>query len=202
MAARLLIDTVLAAHQRILWTWERVFCRGLHCEKVTAFPTSLDQSLAEMTPPFGCHRSGRWLNWILHHSLIEDPLVGKDLYLVRDRNNNTVAHFITRKKLRRQDANPGCFELLIGSVLDWGVFDVNSVGQKQVFLLSTTQVATQGVDVVEICGPPTQSPLPPGFSKRGHHRFVLRTVPSDARHTNFLADLLMPRQIDGDSGLS
>ena len=199
---RPLVDLVLFLHRCLLQARAAVFCRNFRSAACSLVPDSLDRSLSTLNQVLGCHRSSRWLNWNLHHSLNPSSRLTKNLYLVRDRTDRIVAYYITRVKHRKKDPNRKIGDLLVGSVLDWGIFDASAVKKKPLYLDAANRLSAQGVDVVEICDTASYASMPIGFKRVGQHRFVLLSNVEDPKFTNDQAPIWELRQIDGDSGLS
>jgi hypothetical protein len=194
-------DRTLFLHRWILKGREKISCSNLRCEPAESMPDSLDPALANLNSPFGCHRSSRWLNWILQNSLVVDPRYKKQLYLVHDRDDRIVAYFVTRVKFQERVSSGGLKDLLAGSVLDWGIFDASTVSEELLWLMATNILTREGVDVVEICEASPKAAMPLGFRKFGHHWLVLYSDPNGPTINEDQIRLWKLRQIDGDSGL-
>ena len=197
-----LLGRALALHRRLLKRREKVSCANLTCKPADSMPESLDPALANLSQPFGCHRSSRWLNWIIQHSFNADPRNRKQLYLVNDRNDRVVAYFVTRVKFHNPVSRRGFRNLLAGSVLDWGVFDPSAVHEAQLWLMATNVLAAEGVDVVEICDASPDATVPFGFRKSGQHWMALLSNSSEPTITKDQIPQWILRQVDGDSGLN
>ena len=196
-----IIDRTLFLHRWLLKGREKISCANLRCEPADSMPESFDPALANLNRPFGCHRSSRWLNWILQNSLVVDPRYRKQLYLVHDRKNRIVAYFVTRVKFQERVSSGGLRNLLAGSVLDWGVFDTSAVREELLWLMATNALTRDGVDVVEICEASPNAAMPFGFRKFGQHRMVLLSDSDSPTITEDQIPHWQLRQIDGDSGL-
>jgi hypothetical protein len=197
-----LLDRVLALHRRLLKRRERLTCANLHCMPADSMPEALNSALAESSRPFGCHRSSRWLNWILHHSFNADPRNRKQLYLVHDRQERIVAYFVTRVKFHQHVSSSPLADLLSGSILDWGVFEASAAHSAQLLLMATNILTGEGVDVVEICQASPTAAMPFGFRQSGHHWVVLLSNSSEPPISKDQIGQWKLHQIDGDSGLS
>ena len=189
-------------HRWLLKFREKISCANLHCKPADSVPETLDPALANLNRPFGCHRSSRWLNWILQNSFSADPRNRKQLYLVHDRDDPVVAHFVTRVKFREQVSQSRFGNLLAGSVIDWGIFDPSAVHQEQLWLLGTNALTSDGVDIVEICDASPDAAMPFGFRRFGQHWMVLLSNSNEPTIGKDQIPQWKLHQIDGDSGLS
>jgi hypothetical protein len=197
-----LADCAFSLHRRLLKGREEVSCANLRCRPADSMPEALDAALADLSHAFGCHRSSRWLNWILQNTFDADPRNRKHVFLIHDRQDRVVAYFVTRVKFHKRPSHRGSGNLLVGSVLDWGVFDPHAVSQERIWLMATNTLTAEGVDVVEICDEAPDADLPFGFRKFGEHRMVLYSNPTGPTISRDNMSHWRVRQIDGDSGLS
>jgi len=195
-------DFAIGLHRRMLERREEASCADLRCTLASSVPESLDPALAELSHPVGCHRSSRWLNWILQNAFDTDRGNRKHLFFIHDRPDRLVAYFITRVKIHERPSHRGSEALLVGSVLDWGVFDPHTINQKRLWLMATNTLTAEGVDVVEICDMSPDADVPFGFRKYGRHWMVLYSSPTGPTIDKGAMSHWRVRQIDGDSGLS
>lgn len=197
-----LMDPAFILHRRLLKRQEKTSCANLHRKPVDSMPETLDPALANLNHPCGCHRSSRWLNWILQSSFSADPRNRKQLYLVHDRDDRVVAYFITRVKFREHVSQNGFGNLLTGSVIDWGIFDSSAVRQEQLWLMGANALTAEGVDIVEICDASPHAAMPFGFRRFGQHWMVLLSNSNEPTIRKDQISQWTLRQIDGDSGLA
>ncbi len=202
---RPVVDGALLTHKGLLGVWGRMKTAGLYCKAVESMPDSMNQLLAEKVGSFGCHRSSRWINWILNNSFDPGPRNSKQLYFVYDRHDNLVGYFVIRAKFYSQASHRGFKNVLLGSVLDWMIFDSACVSERAIWLMATNLLSAKNVDAVEICSscPKTSASLLRwGFRRMGqfHTIFVLDDegpVIDEAQTSPWRL-----RQFDGDSGLA
>ena len=197
-----LMDLAFILHRWLLKGREKISCANLHCKPADSMPETLDPALANLNHPCGCHRSSRWLNWILQNSFTADPRNRKQLYLVHDRNHRVVAYFITRVKFREHVSHSGFGNLLAGSVIDWGIFASSAVRQEHLWLMGTNALTAEGVDIVEICDASPDADMLFGYRKFGQHWMVLLSNSNEASITKDQIPEWKLCQIDGDSGLA
>jgi len=196
------LDGALMLHRGLLKGRQAISRAKLDCRPADAMPETLDPALAELNGPFGCHRSSRWLSWILQHSFDADARDKKQLYLVHDRRDRVVAYFITRVKFHAETSHHGMKNVLAGSVLDWGILDASAVREPLLWLMATNTLAAEGVDLVEICAASPGAAVPWGFRKFGRHEMVLLSGADGPAICKDPSPAWQLRQIDGDSGLS
>lgn len=202
---RPVVDAALLLHRGILRCWTGLKTRGVYCRQVESMPESMDELLTETVGQYGCYRSSNWMNWVLGSSFDTDPRNNKRLYFVVDRKENPLAYFVTRTKFYPQASHRGFKNVLLGSVLDWMVFDKSVLSDEGLWLMATNLLSAQGVDAVDIStnSPEAARSLPRiGFRRMG--QFNTLFVSDDEGPV--IEEAQIPqwrlRPIDGDSGIA
>lgn len=147
-----LVDGAAKA-QRMVWSswWERRL-RGLRCQRVERMGPGLDAALAtpadDLVVP---HRSVAWINWLLEHRFSGDASFRKELFYVRDCDDQVVGYFAVKSRFHDTASQMGIRNVSLASLGDWAIFDPMRLGPDQLVLLAVRTLVGWAPDAIELC---------------------------------------------------
>jgi hypothetical protein len=127
---------------------------GMRVRRVDAMPTELDPLLARHDEPVQCHRSSRWINWVLDNSFSDDPRNRRGLFLVESRGA-VAGYFMIKLRFFETATHRQFRNLLLGSIQDWMISD-DALSLPQLVRYAVRELGSMGADAVELNLPPQQ----------------------------------------------
>jgi GNAT superfamily N-acetyltransferase len=178
--AAAVLDAGMAAHRFVARARRR---SGLVLEPLQSMPTEMDDLLAPRDDRATAHRSAAWINWLMTHAFEGDPDQKRGLFLVKDGAGEPVAYFLTKSRFYREASQHQIQNIVIGSLLDWRIFDERRVGTFDIAMFAMETLLAGGVDAAEVCMPDPEasrrlSQL--GFPKAGSLNLMFKAAPGSA----------------------
>ena len=155
-AAAPLVDIGLAVHRAGVGAWRITQGRGgLRVRRADAMPAALDPLLARHDEPVQCHRSSRWINWLLDNRFSDDPRNRQGLYLLES-NGSMVGYFLIKLRFYETATHRQFRNLLLGSIQDWMIFDAGTLSFPHLVSVAVRELGSLGADAVELNLPSEQ----------------------------------------------
>jgi hypothetical protein len=155
--ATVLADGALLGHRAILAGWSRVRTARLDCRPLPAddpeHDTRFDALLGALPERVRFHRSARWVKWIVNYNFDNDPRNRRAAFGIYARDGTLAAYFLIRFRYYETATHRGYRNVMLGSLMDWAIFDPQAVRLSQLILLAMRELARGGVDAIEICLP-------------------------------------------------
>lgn len=140
-------DVMLRIHTALVASWANVRRRALHAERQDSMSPGFDERLSRVSEPVSCHRSSRWVNWLMNYT---GPGV-QQLFYVRDLRGHEVGYFMITTRFREQVEHGGLRDVTIGTVQDWMVFDSKKTDEFQLILFAIRELIALDVDILQVC---------------------------------------------------
>jgi GNAT superfamily N-acetyltransferase len=179
-------DVGLKLHCKLRRAWHPELTDGLRCAEADHFPEDLAEALRNRDAPIACHRSPRWLNWLLENSLGDGMLNYRRLFLIHDTAGRVAAYFLVKVRKHAVLSRRRFRNVKLGSLADWFVFDSGAVSIEQLVWLAIERLTECGVDAIEVCTTDTQGGAfakDLGLRRAGCLSFVIHaTEPSALSH--------------------
>jgi hypothetical protein len=173
--SRVVLDTTLRAHGRILSAWAARKARGLDYERVEAMTPDMEPYLARADAPIAAYRSPAWINWLLANEFNEELPVRPSLYYVHDHAGAVLGYFLV--KATTYPLHRGFSNVKVASLKDWMIFDTERLDTEGVILCAVEALSRWDVEVIEICLS-GRGALPAlrkwGFVRRGELHLMLK----------------------------
>lgn len=151
---------------------------GVESQKVDRMGEELDSKLvAHSLARLSCHRSVRWVNWLLENKFSNSPTRTQELHYVYDNNGEIVGYFLIRAQrvsLLSKYNLPG---VVLGSLMDWCIFDDQYLDNASLIYLAICELLKQNLDAIEVCVPEDQDGAylkKLGFLRLGSLHFMFR----------------------------
>lgn len=120
--------------------------RAFRVESVERCPDELAQQLAPPGNSYACHRSARWLDWLVTHAFIDDPRDGRRLHLVRDDNGELAGYFVLKGWVQGELGAGG---LRRACPVDWQVLSP-TLSVRALLTLAVDAARAADVDAVDV----------------------------------------------------
>jgi GNAT superfamily N-acetyltransferase len=117
-------------------------------ERRDSLPRELEP---EALPPYATCRPPAWVDWVVHESFHEEGHE-RALYLVAGESGDVLGYFVVKTRRYSGVTRWRVENLLLGSLVDWRIFEPSSLGLDDVVLLALDSVGA--VDAFEVCVPP------------------------------------------------
>ncbi len=124
---------------------------GLTSEEAKRMPGGLEDRLRDRSRPIFCHRSPGWVNWLLANSFLDGRTDFRRLFLLHDPGGKPVAYFLIKVQLHTADTIQDYPELVLGSLIDWHIFDSSKVQPEQLMVYAIRELVKCDVDAIELC---------------------------------------------------
>jgi len=124
---------------------------GLVCRETERMSEELEGRLADRSRPLACHRSSRWMNWLLASSFLDRGPDFRRLFFLYHAGDEPLAYFLIKVQLHTADSSQDYPELVLGSLIDWHIFDSSRVQPEQLMAHGIRQLVKCGVDAIELC---------------------------------------------------
>lgn len=123
--------------------------KSLSIEEVTEVPNEVPEIVAHDPALFRENHTKEWFEWVLKGGFNEDTRSKQHLFVVK-KGVEIVAFFMTKERFHEQASNRGFKNVILGSVIEWGV--KQGVALKEVKLILAALLSFgKHVDAVEIC---------------------------------------------------
>jgi hypothetical protein len=147
-AAAAATGNLAARAQRGIMIGPRTRRSRVTAERRDSFPPELEP---EPLPPYATCRPPAWIDWVVHESFHEEGHE-RALYLVAGEGGEVLGYFVVKTRRYSGVTRWRVENLLLGSLVDWRIFDPSSLRLDDVVLLALDALGT--VDAFEVCVPP------------------------------------------------
>lgn len=143
-------DVGLAAHGELVALVLRRRTRDLTLRRVAAMPPELDEQLARLPGRAAGRRTSAHFAWLLQARFHADPDTRRDLHLVESAGR-VVGWVLTKVDRYALASSMQLPDLRLGSVMDWGSFDLKVISESDLVRLGVTTFGAHAIDGVEVC---------------------------------------------------
>lgn len=144
-----IFNSVVSLWKKVLEKQAKSYTNGLQVIEVTKATTEVEDIINQDKSVFRENHTKEWFNWVLKGGFIDDNRSKQHLFLVKD-EEKTIAFFMTKERFHEQASHRGFKDVILGSVIEWGILENNKLTENQL-LLSALLSFGKHVDAVEIC---------------------------------------------------
>lgn len=144
-----LVDKILQLYLLLLrkfTIWER---RNVIIKEVFNATEEIANIVASDKHPFKEHHTKEWFNWALRYPFNDDSRTKQHLFQIMI-DGKVQAFFMTKERFYEQASHRGFKNVILGSVIEWGVGPDQKITEKQVCKAALFSFGKH-VDAVEIC---------------------------------------------------
>lgn len=127
----------------------RQMLKDYQVEEVKDTPQEVADIAREESCQFMENHTREWFNWVLHGHFNKGERNKQHLFVVKDKTD-IVAFYMTKERYHEQASHRGFRDVMLGSVIEWGVRRDSHLNESDV-LLNAVLSFEESVDVVEVC---------------------------------------------------
>ena len=144
-----LFNGFVSLWKKVLEKQAKSYIKDLQVIEVTKATTDVEDIINQDKSVFRENHTKEWFNWVLKGGFVEDNRSRQHLFLVKD-EEKTIAFFMTKERFHSQASHRGFKNVILGSVIEWGILENNKLTENQLLLLALLSFGKH-VDAVEIC---------------------------------------------------
>ena len=130
-----LTDGFLVIHRFIMALFTMGLIRKYIIRKESIVPDEVEQiAMCDGSRYYEVHDK-KWFEWALKYSFSDDPRNKKKLYTVR-KDGKIEAFFLTKMEFFEQASSRGFKNVLLGSVMEWGISNESRLQESDLYLMS------------------------------------------------------------------
>lgn len=123
--------------------------RGLSIEEVEDVPTEIEEIICMDPSIFRENHDRDWFKWILKGGFVLDDRSKQHLFVVKNKNE-IIGFYMTKERFHKQASHRGFKNVILGSVIEWGVKPGISLKEEHLILDAILSFGSH-VDAVEVC---------------------------------------------------
>ena len=135
--------------KKILEYQAKSYIKDLQVIEVTKATPDVEDIINQDKSVFRENHTKEWFNWVLKGGFVDDNRSRQHLFLVKDAEK-TIAFFMTKERFHEQASHRGFKNVILGSVIEWGIRENNKLTENQLLLLALLSFGKH-VDAVELC---------------------------------------------------
>lgn len=144
-----IIDFFLSLQKRILkffsiWNKKRILI-----EEISKASDDIVNIVKEDKHPFKENHTKEWFDWVLNNPFSDVEHSKQHLFHIII-NGKVQGFFMTKERFHEQASHRGFKNIILGSVIEWGVSSDSDISEKQVCMAAVLSFGKH-VDAVEIC---------------------------------------------------
>lgn len=146
-----LTNMFLSAWRSFLNYQTNKYLKGFEVIEVSEASKEIEDIIRQDLSSFRENHTIEWFNWVLKGGFVDDARCKQHLFVVKDANTKkSIAFFMTKERFHKQASHRGFKNVILGSVIEWGVSVNSRLSEKQILLKALLSFG-QHVDAVEIC---------------------------------------------------
>ena len=144
------IANIFLKLQRSILNWQRkrIFT-GFKVEETTTVPQEVADIVANDTALFRENHTKEWFEWVLKGGFTDDTRSTQHLFVVKQANE-IIGFYMTKERFHEQASHRGFRNVILGSVIEWGVKQSVSI-KDEYLVLDAILSFGKHVHAVEVC---------------------------------------------------
>lgn len=200
-------DFCINIYKRMLYVCSIWNNKRIQIQEVVDDFSELGKIVEEDSHAFKEKHNEEWFRWVSKHSFSDDERSEQHVYLVKQ-NGVAQAFFMTKIRFYEKASHRGFNNVLLGSVIEWGIKANSSIKESQVCMAALLSFKKE-VDAIELCTPDKKLRKYlkwRGVAQVGNSNFAIKAAPDSPLHKydNELSDIenWRIRPAMSDNGLS
>ena len=144
-----LVDVILLFYSSCLKSFSLFGKENIIIEEISEATTVVEEIVKADEHMFRENHTKEWFNWVLKYPFTEDSRAKQHLYVIK-KNGSVVAFFMTKERFYEQASHRGFKNIILGSVIEWGVKKNCGIEEKDVCVAALFSFG-KNVDAVEVC---------------------------------------------------